>query len=1075
MSDTLSYADAVRLLGGGRSKFVEWADRVTGWTLLGASAAGVGDALGIFDAKAELVRLGHDLVRGVAEQRSGLSRYGRSQRLAAAHAVLVVTAFFEALDGIELPVDVARVRITAAEKLSLAGAGPVDPTALTEALFATAAPTPGPHLPYPRFRAAVTAFHTDLTDRLSRFLHGLSVWDEATDGERRRIGPALEQLPELAAERHRELLARLAVDFPEVGFWIGLHEHEATRAQVQALGTGLDEMRRLLREISTGAPAEHLRAALATAYGAELGRPIIAAGDDVPAGLRVPPLGAAYVPPLCRIVELTPGARPSDESWWDGQPLRDDLWQSLVVHLTGPGAVRAPLLLLGQPGSGKSVLTRVLAAQLPAADFMVVRVVLRDVPAEGEVQDQIEQAVRQDTGERVDWPVLARSAGDAMPVVLLDGFDELLQATGVSQTDYLLRVAAFQRREAAQGRPVAVLVTSRTSVADRAQSPPGTVAARLEPFDEGRVRAWVHTWNRTNREAFQQVGVAPLEPAAVLAHRELAEQPLLLLMLALYDAEGNALRTAGRLRRGELYERLLRRFVTREVTKRRVGLPQRERDDAVEAELRRLAVVAFAMFNRRAQQVTGAELEADLAALPVGGGPPADRAGLRPPLRAAELLLGRFFFVHRARASVGGDQRETYEFLHATFGEYLVARFTATVVDDVVARGTASSLGGSEAPADDLAHALLSYAVLTTRAPVLGFLAESLATGGDARRATWAQVLLRLFRQVPALTGGRRYDGYRPRVLPVTARQAAYSANLLLLTICAAGEVSARSLYPDTTEVVESWRVQVRFWRSQLGTEGWQSLVDWLALARCRDERGRYVVVSRDDGFFTVPPVDLAWTYDRRLPAEPSAGPPAVSTVRDLGARLARGVHLECGVADDTARHALAPLTTHLPSALGDLVDPGSGGLTSAAHTLLDLWLLPVRPTTAEDRATVYLRCAATAATLRATGREHVAAQHVTLLLDRLAEDQDADPGLVFEVLHATWPSVLTPQARRGGLRCLLTALGRDSVADVALADLVFDGYLREGGGPDWFDELAAEVVVRLHERGLPTERIWPT
>ena len=39
----------------------------------------------------------------------------------------------------------------------------------------------------------------------------------------------------------------------------------------------------------------------------------------------------------------------------------------------------------------------------------------------------------------------------------LDGFDELLQATGVSQSDYLDRVVRFQQREADQGRPVAVL------------------------------------------------------------------------------------------------------------------------------------------------------------------------------------------------------------------------------------------------------------------------------------------------------------------------------------------------------------------------------------------------------------------------------------------------------------------------------------------------------------------------------------------------------------------------------------------------------------------------------------------
>jgi predicted kinase len=101
--------------------------------------------------------------------------------------------------------------------------------------------------------------------------------------------------------------------------------------------------------------------------------------------------------------------------------------------LTSVEATTAPLVVLGQPGAGKSLLTKVLAARLPAADFLPVRVALREVPAEAEVQDQIDYAIRAATGERVEWPDLSRSAGGAMPVVLLDGFDELLQATGVSQ------------------------------------------------------------------------------------------------------------------------------------------------------------------------------------------------------------------------------------------------------------------------------------------------------------------------------------------------------------------------------------------------------------------------------------------------------------------------------------------------------------------------------------------------------------------------------------------------------------------------------------------------------------------
>src|SRR5262249_42770232 len=157
----------------------------------------------------------------------------------------------------------------------------------------------------------------------------------------------------------------------------------------------------------------------------------------------------------------------------------------------------------------------------------------------------------------------------------------------VSQTDYLTKVADFQRREADQGRPVAMIVTSRTSVADRARTPDGSLSLRLEPFDDERVTAWLEGWNSINVAHFRARGLSPLTAQTVLAHRDLAEQPLLLLMLALYDAVGNALqRGSADLRQDELYERLLGSFASREVAKHRPGLSDRDLDHAVEEELR---------------------------------------------------------------------------------------------------------------------------------------------------------------------------------------------------------------------------------------------------------------------------------------------------------------------------------------------------------------------------------------------------------------------------------------------------------------------------------------------------------
>jgi hypothetical protein len=1037
--DTLSYADAVRLLGGERSRIVTVLDRVAGWAMLAGSP--LPDVLGWFDAKAELVRLGHELVREVSERRSGLSRYDRTRRLEAAHAVLAVTAFFEALNEADLPFDLAELEITKGEQLAIAGARPEDPRSLIQAFFGNTAPVPGPHLPYEALRAELGNYYGLLAGQFLAFTVNLAGWERSGSAAAKKEfhGFVVDRLPELAVDRHRDLLTRLAVDFPEVAFWIGLHEHEATRGEVRALATGLAELRRTLDAISTGAAPDDRRTALARAYAAELGRPIAQSGD-VPAGLRVPTLGTAYVPPSCRVAALGADARPSDESWWAGQPVRDHLSDFLTGYMTSPGATRAPLLVLGQPGSGKSVLTRILAAQLPATDFMVVRVVLRDVPAAADLQEQIEQAIRADTGERVEWPALARSAGDALPVVLLDGFDELLQATGVSQTNYLLKVADFQRREADQGRPVAVLVTSRTSVADRAQPPPGTVALRLEPFDDARVAHWLTTWNTLNAAHFAP-GVEPLDAATVLVHRELAEQPLLLLMLALYDADGNDLRSAGELRRGELYERLLRSFARREVVKHRPDLSPRDLDRAVEDELRRLAVVAFAMFNRRAQWVTEAELEADLAALPFGTVPAvAARNDLRTPLRAAEIVLGRFFFIHRSQASRDDDRPRAYEFLHATFGEHLVARLTWLVVESMVARESADSLALGAAPVDDdLLHALLSYAVLSSRAPVVGFLRERLSRLDDEAREAWTGLLIRLFQAAGHAAVARRFDDYRPARLPVPARYAVYTANLLLLAVCAAGMVTGSQLYPADGDVVDQWHADALLWRSQLAAEEWTSLVDTLALDRRRDGDLREIALSLDDGTFVPPPVDTYWTFNlRREPGLREGLGIAYRWPNQDPAQLRRKAHFECGVNNDIMQHTVEPLAERLPAAMNILSGRWSDQFPSPAHLLTAAWLSPIGNHAVGARVQLYRRCVAIADPLRELSTEQAWLDFGRLLLDRLATDPEMPLGVVHEVLTGLTNGAPIPgELSEPVLRCCLTFLGRDPVEDRMLAELV--------------------------------------
>jgi hypothetical protein len=1071
VSKRLSYGDAVRLLGGQDSKIVSALDKVAGGVLLGGAVAGFPAMLSLFGAKAEAARLGHELVRKLSERRGSVSRYSRTQRLEAAHAVLVVTAYLEALEETQLPSWFTDLELTKAERVAMADDDSQlarSTTRLVDMFFSTPIALPEPQLPYEAYLSTLRDHvYVMFSRELLVFVRILGLWDRLIESEKERFEDALGGVVSAACDEYEELFRRLAADFPEVACWANLRDHQATRIEVRNLGIALAALERTLTEISTGSVPDQRRASLTRAYRAELERPIVESGDT-PVGLRIPTLGQAYVTPRFRARQLKGGARPSEESWWEEAHVRDDLDDFLIGYLTSPLATGAPLMVLGQPGSGKSVLMRMLAARLPARDFLAVRVVLREVPAEADLQDQIEHAIRRATGERLDWSELVRSAGDALPIVLLDGFDELLQATGVSQTDYLTKIVTFQRREEYQGRPMAVVVTSRISVADRARAPEDMVVMRLEPFDPDRVTAWLKTWNAANVGHFAACGLAPLSPEVVLAHRELAQQPLLLLMLALYDADGNALqRVEVDLPQGELYEQLLRSFARREVDKHRPGLVDRELNRAVGEELRRLSIVAFAMFNRGSQWVAESDLDADLLALlgaPTMASPMPD---LRAPLQAAEIVIGRFFFVHRAQASRDDTQLETYEFLHATFGEFLVARLTWHVLLNIAAREDASTMSLGGAPADDDLHALLSFAALSVRAPVVGFLTGMASDLDQAKRGNLAELLVRLFRVVHQPRPDRGYPHYAPRLVPVPARHAAYSANLVLLTVCVAGSVRASELYGTQANAVTLWHSQTLLWRSQLNFEEWTSLVESLALKRLWEDEHRDIRLTLDDRTFYPPPtVDPYWTFNRS-PSDPARGWYAFASSSYHPDALRRTANFQCGIVDDVASHALEPLANTLGTTINTFIGWEKDTCPSAAHALLDIWLLPLRNPTAEERRTAYERCAKIAAHDFPPWDETTQGRYTALLIDRLTTDDKAPAALAADVLSEL--VTIETFRRHEGIahyivRCALAFLGHDRDSDERIAKVLFAAVPMLHPT----DILAVEVLVRLTELGLP-------
>ncbi|MEU6717164.1 hypothetical protein ABZ897_37365 [Nonomuraea sp. NPDC046802] len=822
MIETPSYADALRILGcktGRLVKVIGFASAAarTGWALAGGAQL----APGLADLREEIVRYGEDVVSRMPELRSGVDRRTRTQRLAAAHAVIVVSAYFEAFGEAKLPFTLDQ--LDRAGKISRGVPTPERFARLVAELLLERLPTPEPHLPYAETRLEVERAYLRMSEAMAGYVGALSVWDDLPVDDRLLLPRLLAEGPPAHALRiYDEDYRSLTLDSHEFGV-------RSLVTEKPAPATALSRVAWLLAELAPprvgDGPVVH-RARMAANV---LDRPLLIAGKP-PEDVSLPLLGEGYLSPRFRVAELTREAMPAQRSWWAGRRMLPDGEAFLVGHLTSLRAAQAPLLVLGEPGSGKTKLAEVLAARLARSEFLPIRVELRGVAARAGVTEQIEQAIAEMLGEEVSYADLVAAGGGAMPVVLLDGFDELVQG-GINRYDYLEDVQDFQRREADLGRPVAVIVTSRTVVADRIRFPEGLLALELQPFDDEQVRQWLDIWDQANRALLARRDLKPLPAEAALVHGEMARQPLLLLLLALYDAGGNALqRDHGPLGRARLYEVLLRDYTERETGgARRVMIDQ---------ELVMLGAVALSMLAGGRQVITDEALNRNLPALCHGGEDDGEQDTQIDWVRRA---TERFFFV----------RRNGHAFLHATFGEFLVAWLAMYALRDLDRR---RRLAGDEPLAivqsvdDDLLYAVTSHSCLAERGPTIGFVMELLDEVPGAVRARCVTLLTGLLRRSLYERPRRHFIGFQPVRHPTTRRLAAYSANLALLIVAASEQpVTVSSLLPGPDHL-ERWAALTHLWKGQLGLEGWTGLVTALSAQRVVEGGKEDVILGSGEG-----------------------------------------------------------------------------------------------------------------------------------------------------------------------------------------------------------------------------------
>jgi hypothetical protein len=854
--------------------------------------------LPLLEVKDQFVRLGKDAIKAITKSQAS-DYLDKAKRLAAANCLLTFTAYFDALNQL-LPGLMNELGLTDELKRRIAAEGAASPVAE----MPTARPLAGQQevlrsfqgadltsqtiaVPHPveldDARAARLALYQAMSKTALGLLAGFDAWERLPEGRREHAQELIsERVPDLASSVYEAEYLGMAIDFPQFFVWSVLRDQQEKdvliKALVKSIGgdiktvgadlriqfelvasalmrmdLGLARLAAAIREIPPTTGGSSLRSDLGQVaeslhlmYEHEVRELVIDdrfEADNGKPRLVYPRKVDCYVPQAYRLARYTDETVHLErEDEWRNRPFHDDLGPFLMRHLESPYSVETPLLILGHPGSGKSLLTEVIAARLAYPQYTTVRVALRDVNPDLGIEAQIEAQIHDHTGRKVDWVDFAQNLAMSPPVVILDGYDELLQATGKLFTDYLLRVEKFQRREALNSRPVRVIVTSRVTLIDKAVVPPGTTIVRLAEFDNDRRAAWTAVWNSHNQAYFTQSEIRPFALPANDKIIELAEQPLLLLMLAIYDAIGNQLSARPDIDRTQLYHELLTRFIVRELSKGTMGfaaLQEAERRAETDREMEHLGVAAVGMFNRQDVKIRRDDLNRDLRYFKAERGSAAD--GFRR-MSGADLLLGSFFFVHESRSRLPGGSAEAeaesaalefapdqqahdrtaggsaspvtgpaaFEFLHNTFGEFLAADF---ILRRVLAEADAvCALSGNAVQADTLRQRLssvspswfacLTHTPLHTRPNILALMREwgshRLSQGTRPRQdllGALDQIIVTQLRALLAQTplpdlsaresvpagesGVGEKSPYDP--LPALGHLAVYSLNLILL------------------------------------------------------------------------------------------------------------------------------------------------------------------------------------------------------------------------------------------------------------------------------------------------------
>src|ERR1700729_1053125 len=174
MRRRLGYSDAIVVLGGDPPTLAAL-DRALAAALSLASGGLSGAVLSVFSPQGRIIRMGRDLVVCLRERLRGTKGADRLQRLEAAHTMIVVAAFFDALESSAPPFARRDLRVSKEGQIRLAGGTPSGQE-LVEMLLTVAPPRPAAFLPFERCLDALESWYREMSSRMYAFVQELAIW-----------------------------------------------------------------------------------------------------------------------------------------------------------------------------------------------------------------------------------------------------------------------------------------------------------------------------------------------------------------------------------------------------------------------------------------------------------------------------------------------------------------------------------------------------------------------------------------------------------------------------------------------------------------------------------------------------------------------------------------------------------------------------------------------------------------------------------------------------------------------------------------------------------------------------------